>query len=219
MRKNPLVNEQYYHVITRSIAKYEVFSDTDDFERIIGLLKYCQYSSLPCKYSKFLLLSPSHQKAIIIDLEKTGEKMVSIIAYCIMPTHIHLILKQLSDGGISKFMNTVLDSYTRYFNIKHNRKGPLWEGRFKSILVENDEQILHLTRYVHLNAVSAGIVSKPQEWEYSSYSEYLGKNGFCQFKDIMDIKPGEYRKFVCDRIAYQRELSKIKYILLDNYSG
>jgi putative transposase len=79
-----------------------------------------------------------------------------------MPTHIHLVLRQLKDGGISKFMSNILNSYSRYFNIKHNRKGPLWEGRFRKVLVGSDEQLLHLTRYVHLNPVTACLVDKPK---------------------------------------------------------
>ena len=70
-------------------------------------------------------------------------------------------------------MRRLLNSYTRYFNEKIKRKGPLWEGRFKKVLVNSDEQLLHLTRYVHLNPVSAGIVEKPEDWPCSSYREYI----------------------------------------------
>ena len=219
MRKNPLVNDQYYHIVTRSIAKFKFFNNDEDYFRIIELLNFYRFAELPCKYSKFTLLSPPHQKAIFADLDKSGEQIVAIVAYCIMPTHIHLILKQLVNNGISKYMRTLLDSYSKYFNIKHDRKGPLYECRFKNVLIESDEQMLHVSRYVHLNAVTAGLVKKPQDWKFSSYQEYIGKkSGFCQFDDVMDIKPKEYRKFVCDHIAYQKELSRIKHLLIDNYT-
>ena len=136
-----------------------------------------------------------------------------------MPTHFHLIVKQLIDKGISNFMNNLQNSYSRYFNTKHKRKGPLWEGRFKSVLVKTDEQLIHLSRYLHLNPVTAHIVKKPEQWTMSSYREYLLtedlNNKICKFEDILDIKRDTYRKFVEDRISYQRELAEIKNLLLE----
>jgi len=139
-----------------------------------------------------------------------------------MPTHIHLVLKQVVDNGISKFMAKVLNSYSRYFNCRHHRKGHLFEGKFKNVLVKDDEQMLHLTRYFHLNPTTAGLVKKPEDWFHSSYSEYIGKNkedSICDFKEIISIKPAQYRKFVHDRIDYQKKLSLIKHLLIDDYSG
>ncbi|OGW71290.1 MAG: hypothetical protein A2047_04340 [Omnitrophica bacterium GWA2_41_15] len=145
--------------------------------------------------------------------------MIQIICYCFMPTHIHLVLKQLKDNGISDFMMHILNSHTRYFNIKHNRKGPLWESKFKKVLVDSDEQLLHLTRYIHLNPVTACIVNKPEEWRYSSYNEYVSDgtvtDGICEYKNILDINSFSYKKFVENRISYQRELAKIKGLMLD----
>jgi len=136
-----------------------------------------------------------------------------------MPTHFHLILKQLKKGGISTFIGNVLNSYSRYFNTKHKRGGPLWEGKFKNVSVETDEQLLHLTRYIHLNPTSAGLVKKPEEWPYSSYLEYLGKikkiNRICSYEDLIDISPLSYKNFVESRILYQRELAKIKHLILE----
>ena len=87
------------------------------------------------------------------------------------------------------------------------------------ILVKNDEQLLHLTRYLHLNPVTAKIVDRPEEWEFSSFNEYLekesGVQSICEFKDLLDINPSQYRKFVNDQISYQRELAKIKKLLID----
>ena len=218
IRKTPLVDGQYYHIYTRSIAKFKVFNNESDYQRIIDLLSYCRFDETPCKFSKFLLLCPNHQKTILKNLGMQGRQLVSIVAYCIMPTHIHLILKQNQKDGISKFMNKILDSYSKYFNLAHHRRGPLWEDRFQNILVETDEQILHLTRYIHLNPASAGLVKKPNDWAFSSFAEYLGESGFCEFKNIIDVNPKNYQKFVDDQVAIQKELSKIKKLLIGNYS-
>jgi putative transposase len=136
-----------------------------------------------------------------------------------MPTHLHLVLQQLKKDGISKLMNLVLNSYSSYFNKKHNRKGPLWESRFKVVAVQADEQLLHLTRYIHLNPVTALLVNSPEEWKYSSYGEYLSltekDQRICDFNGCLEINPLEYQRFVCNRIAYQRELAKVKSLLID----
>ena len=221
MRKDPLVNESYYHVINRSIAQYKIFNDNADYLRTIEIFDLYRFSDFRLKYSYFSHLSPSDQKRIVKQIKQSGKMLIEIIAYCLMPTHIHLLLKQNEDGGISKFMSKILNSYTRYFNTKHQRLGPLWEGRFKNVLVQTDEQLLHLTRYIHLNPVSVGLVKKPEDWVFSSYHEYIKKNvnKICQFEEIINLDYKAYKKFVHDRIAYQKELSKIKRFLIESYTG
>lgn len=222
IRKDPLVNEQYYHIINRSIAQYIIFNDAQDYLRIIELIDLCRFTEFTYKYSDFLELTDQFRTQFVDRLKTKSPKLVDIIAYCIMPTHIHLILKQNEEGGISKYMAKVLNSYTRYFNSRHHRKGPLWEGRFKNILIENDEQMLHLTRYIHLNPTSAGLVKKLEDWEFSSYHEYVNNsknNTICDYKTIINTNPKQYKKFVHDRIDYQKKLSQIKKLLLDNYDG
>jgi putative transposase len=146
-----------------------------------------------------------------------SEKIVKILAYCLMPTHIHLALQQMTDGGISNFIYRLLKGYSQYFNLKHARKGPLWEGRFVNILVKTDGQLLHLTRYIHLNPVTALLVDKPEEWKFSSYREYVsllkeGERKICDFSHQLTINAEGYKKFVLDRIDYQRKLALIKHL-------
>ena len=210
MRKDKLVNDHFYHVFTRSIAQYRIFKNKKEMSRFIEALKHYQLTDRDYKFSRFFKLQ-----------DKSGidpsQKHVDIIAYCVMPTHIHLLLKQVSDNGISVFMSNVLNSYTRYFNTKHDRKGPLWEGRFKSVLVDNNEYLLHLTRYIHLNPTTALLANKPQEWKESSYNEYLNatKERITITEGLFDLDPGRYKTFVEDHIGYQRELGKIKSLLFE----
>jgi len=221
-RKYPLITSQTYHIFSRSIANFKIFNITQDFQRMIKLFYYFQIKNPPTKFSYFI----RYKEAKSLDffdlfdsLTKDHPKLIQIIAYCLMPTHIHLILKQLQNNGISIFLNNTLNSYTRYFNTCHKRKGPLWEQRFKNILVENDEQLLHLTRYIHLNPVTAMLVNNPEEWQFSSFSEYLGINkqkSLCLFDDLLKISPQEYKKFVNERIDYQKWLKKIKDLCLES---
>lgn len=217
IRKNFLANGQYYHVFVRSIAGYVVFNDDDEYNRMQELINIYKFVDFHIKYSRFKLLNTKSQLQMLKDLESSSEKYVKIASYCIMPTHIHLLLKQESDNGISIYMKKVLQSYSSTFNKIHKRSGPLWASRFKNVLVENDEQLLHLTRYIHLNPTSAGLVESPEDWGYSTCRAYILRDGIDP--EIIDMHPEQYKDFVDDRKDYQRQLSRIKSLLIDNYTG
>lgn len=220
VRKDALVVGKTYHVFSKSIAGFRIFSGDAEFCRIVEAMRFFQREVAILRFFKFLKL----RKAGKVDSEEMvrwskHEHLVRIYAHCIMPTHIHLVLKQLKDNGISIFMAHILNSYTRYINTKLRRKGPLWESRFKNVLVESDEQLLHLTRYLHINPTTAGLVEKPEEWPASSYREYLSEvpvsEKICEFECVLDIDPVSYRQFVEDRISCQRDLAMIKKLTLE----
>ena len=214
INKCPLVEGETYHVFSKSIAGFEIFGNNSEYERMRNVLRYYMLEKAPLKFSAFVKIK-NKEKFFQKHLSTKGN-IIDIIAYCFMPTHIHLVLKQVAAKGISIFMNNILNSYTRYFNIKTKRKGPLWESRFQRVLVETDEQLLHLTRYVHLNPVTAYLVDKPQDWQFSSHREFLGKTEekVCNFSQVLEIKPANYKKFVNSQINYQRELAENKYLFL-----
>lgn len=215
IRKETLVTGEVYHIFNKSIAGFKIFNNQSDFSRIVGVIRYYQKEKPAISFSNFI---KAKQKSSLKSLSK--ETDVEIIAYCVMPTHLHLVLKQLKDNGITLFISNVLNSYARYFNIKCKRKGPLWQGRFKNVLVENEEQLLHLTRYIHLNPVTEYLVNKPEEWAVSSYREYLAEcnteNSLCNYSNILQIDRLFYRRFVEDHISYQRELAKIKNLIIED---
>jgi putative transposase len=206
----PSVTGEIYHVFTRSIAQFTVFRKHEDYRRAIDLLAYYLLADLPVSFSKYI---PTQEANL------AHKKRVQVIAYCVMPTHIHLVVKQLAEDGIRFYMNTVLNSYTQYFNKKYNRKGPLWESRFRRVLVNSDEQLIHLTRYVHLNPVTAALIDRPEAWEYSSYWEYLHGNTeqprISDWTGLLDIRPEYYQKFVNDGMDYYRKKSLISEIILE----
>lgn len=217
-RKVPLIENRIYHIVSRSIAGYKVFRNKRDYERMKELFVYYRVKNTPMRYSFYLEIKRTN-KNILRKLSVKEESLVEIIAYCLMPTHIHLVLHQICEDGISIYMRRILNSYTRYFNTKMKRKGPLWESRFKSIEVQTDEQLYHLTRYVHLNPVTARIVEKPEEWEFSSYKEFTDnmeeENRICEFSQFLTIEPHGYKDFVLSRIDYQRELAEIESVFLE----
>lgn len=211
IREVSLVTSEIYHICNKSIAGFRIFNNDMDYERMMESMHFYIAETVPCKFSAYKTLKD-------IEIDKSKRK-VDILAYCLMPTHIHLILKQNRNNGIEKFVSLISQSYSQYFNARHARKGPLWEGRFKNVLFENDEQLLHTTRYIHLNPATARLTDDPGNWVYSSYNEYMkmvppGKR-LCNFHDLLKIEPKSYRKFVLDQIDYQRQLALIKKITLD----
>jgi len=217
IRKDILTTGNYYHIFVRSIAGYVVFNNDSEYSRLIDLLELCRFPKFNINYFRYERMKFSSQ----IEIRKSinGEALIETVAFCIMPTHIHLLLKQNADGGISEYMKRMLISYTKSFNNMHKRTGPLWASRFKNVLIEDDEQLLHLTRYIHLNPTSAGLAKKPEEWKYSSYNGYISKNNSTLDRKLFNISPRKYRSFVEDRKSYQRQLSIIKALLIEDYTG
>ncbi|HAH19430.1 MAG: hypothetical protein A2Y00_09910 [Omnitrophica WOR_2 bacterium GWF2_43_52] len=220
-RKEPLAIGEFYHVFNKSIAGFKIFNNESEYLRIIVAIRYYQCEGHSLRLSDFLRTKDANKHTIdeyLSDcLKNKQDKLVDIVSYCIMPTHTHFILKQLKDNGISLFMNNIFNSYTKYFNIKHKRKGPLWEGRFKNVLIKTDEQLLHLTRYIHLNPVTAYLTDIPESWIYSSYKEYILEvtNRICRYENVINIAVDQYKKFVNDMIGYQRDLAAIKQQILE----
>ena len=217
--KDVLAVGEVYHILNKSIAGFKIFNRDSEFTRMKDLFAYYTVKKPFLRFSYFSRLKYKERTALKNSFRSNlnKEKIVDIVAYCIMPTHVHLIIKQLKRNGISVFMSNVLNSYARYFNTKHKRKGPLWEGRFKRILIDTDEQLLHLTRYIHLNPVTAYLIDKPEEWPFSSYKEYILEENkkVCRYNEILDIKPVRYKRFVENNIDYQRKLAKIKHLILE----
>ena len=215
-RKQDLVTGEYYYVFNKSIAGYRLFHEADHFLRMKQMMKYYQLGPWTWPFCHFMRLPEVQIEGFWNCFEAyrgIKEKQVDIVSYCIMPTHVHFILRQLKANGIATFMGNVLNSYSRYFNIRYHRSGPLWQSRYKSVLVRSDDQLLHLSRYIHLNPVTAFLVSDPQDWPASSYEEYL-RNAFVEeefisrpFFDKID-GPSDYKRFVEEEIPYQRELAK-----------
>src|SRR5438132_12702278 len=104
-----------------------------------------------------------------------------------MPNHFHFILKQRKENGISIFISLLINSYTKYFNTKYTRVGALLQGAFKSVIVESDEQLIHLSRYVHLNPRVSGLTKNLESYPWSSYKEYLSVPELCESKIILDL--------------------------------
>lgn len=219
-RQTPLVSGGYYHIFNRGVAKQTTFVNQPDYERAMLTLEYYRFTNPPIKLSKFKDLSTEDKSRIELELRHKNDRLVDILSFVIMPNHFHFLLKQNINGGISKYVSQFTNSYTRYFNTKNNRVGPMFQGVFKSIQVESSEQLMHLSRYIHLNPYVSSLVSKVglAAYPWSSLPVYLGKP--CDFIDFLDVTSQflgsqKYRDFVFNHSDYARELETVKHLTID----
>jgi putative transposase len=209
----PFINNEIYHVFNRGSDKRNVFLQPRDYSRFTKTFYYYQFIGPKPKFSTL-------NKKKLDDLNPDpNSKLVEIYSYCLMPNHFHFLVKQLKTNGISIFMSQLLNSYTKYFNTKRKRIGPLFQGAFKSTSIQTDEQLIHLSRYIHLNPAVSGIVNNPKDYVWSSYKEYLHRsNGFCSTDLILNLFPSrkEYCKFTEEQIEYGITLEIIKRQIIDD---
>lgn len=172
---------EYYHIYNRGVEKRKIFSNHSDYERFVALL-YIMNQPNNFVFRDFLR---TKNLADIFD-ESQDSPIVSIVAYCLMPNHFHLILQEHEEGGITKFMSKVLTSYSMYFNLKYERSGSLFMHPFRSKHIDNESYYLYIHSYIHLNPISliqsdwkeVGIKNykKAQEfldsYQYSSYLDF-----------------------------------------------
>ena len=124
---------------------------------------------------------------------------VDIIAYCLMPNHYHLLV-YLKTDYFSKLMQSFTLSYAKAINKRYKKVGSLFQGRFQAIHVDKDEYLLNLTRYIHLNPVEANLVEKAEDWEFSSYREYvdLRQGTLPTLDELGSFSGSAYRYFLED---------------------
>lgn len=174
------IENGYYHIYNRGIDKRDIFLDDGDYKVFLGFLK------------RYLISPPDKKRGVESDnkLNEVGPQnlahklgyrtdlyeKINLISYCLMPNHFHLMVKQTTKEAMTDFMRALSNSYVKYFNKKYNRTGPLFSGKYKAVLIEEESYLLHLTRYIHLNPTDLGLArSDLVKYPYSSYVSYLGK--------------------------------------------
>lgn len=222
MRWPILANGEIYHVVNRGLEKRPTFDRQAEYERAVMAFSFYQHLRLPMRLSHFLNLPIEERKSQWQYIEQKNPRRVEILAYCLMPNHFHLLLRQKTDNAISRFLADVTNSYTRYFNTRHNgRKGPIFEGSFRSVRIESEEQLLHVSRYIHINPVVSYLVAYKNlaMYPWSSFSEYIdpGKRGMCQTKAVLGLfsSAEAYAQFCFDQIDYGKKLEQIKHLTLE----
>jgi putative transposase len=158
-----------HHIIERGNNRERVFRGSRDYE---------EYLSFLLKYS--------------------GEKEATVLAYCLMPNHVHLLVRPSDEEGLAKMMQAVTLCYSKYFNGENGRTGRLWECRYYSTVIDGDSYLWTVSRYIENNPVRAGMVKRPEDYPYSSARAHiLGRENPLLREPLFD-KSGlnEYRKFI-----------------------
>ena len=213
------LENSYYHLYNRGVEKRKIFQGEQDYA---VFLSYLKNYLLPKdeKNLRQLLSVPNisyREKDNLLQLLHLNNfaDQVTLIAYCLMPNHFHLLLKQNSKIAIDRFMRSLCTRYTMFFNKKYKRVGPLCQSVYKAVPVESDEQLLYLTSYIHRNPLSEtdNLFSQP-----SSLAEYLGQ------RNTSWLHPEEILKFFSKsnpNISYDtfvrqsEDLSSVSKLLLD----
>lgn len=217
-RKCVFANDEIYHIFNRGVEKRPTFMDKRELDRGIKTLDFYRFANLPLKLSRFLVLPESEKVKLVQDMYRKYEKLVKIVSYCLMPNHFHFLAKQIKKNGISTFAANFANSYTKYFNTKHERVGPLFQGLFKAVRVESDEQLIHVSRYIHLNPASSFLINPEQleSYQWSSYPEYLdiSQNKIADKEIVLDMFSSKeaYRQFVMGQADYARQLEHTKHL-------
>jgi putative transposase len=154
-----------FHVYACGINKMEIFRGDEDFIFFIHLLK---------KY----LTKDFKERRIVKGLDvlcpvNSVFNEVELYAYCLLPKHLHLILKNLADNGISALARRVLTNYSIYFNEKYDRDGSIIQGVFRAVPILTEEKLVYVGKYIHANPVKSGVAKKVKDYKYSSYANYL----------------------------------------------
>lgn len=180
MRKIKIVPGEYYHIYNRGNNKQPIFRDEKDWARLLFLIIYFQSPLIFRNIGRHVAHFVQHS-VFNISNETTEEiiknRSVELINFTLMPNHFHLIIRGLKENGISQYMQRVLNAYTKYFNTKHKTSGHLFQGPFQVVYVENDNQLLYLSAYIHRNPREIKEwVDKEHLFPYSSYQDCVNKN-------------------------------------------
>lgn len=208
MRKDELVLDNIYHIYNRGVEKRLLFLDNGDYSRFIqGLAIFNDVEpALNFKYK-------------IDKVENSTEKkkpLVDILSFCLMPNHFHLLIKQKEDAGITRFMRKLCVGYANYFNLKYQRVGSLFQGKFKSVLIDSESQFVHIPYYIHSNPLglifpdwkNQGIKESKKaldflgSYKWSSYRDYIGK---CNFPFI--VRKDLLNEYFGSELEYEKEFS------------
>jgi putative transposase len=193
------VAESYYHVYARGVAKQPIFLDEDD------------YSYFRMLFARHLSLTATKSRANVAYPQFRND--IELVAYCQMLNHFHLLVYQNGQGALPSFMRSVMTAYSKYFNAKYKRTGPVFESRYKAARVDSNEYLLHISRYIHMNP------RHYRNYKHSSYKDYASglQSEWLQPERILSLftSPRKYEEFCADYTDRREVLAKVKHELAD----
>lgn len=233
-RKEEFINGEVYHVILRGLDDNLIFKDINDYYR--GVFSIYEFNnSIPVEIW-LRRQQRKREKALGDQIPQLTQRdlLVDILAFCFMPNHFHLLLKQVNDNGVTKFMRKVGTGYAGYFNRKYQRKGYVFQNRFLSVYIKDDNQLKIVFNYIHANPASLiepnfkeigiknpkEVINFIEKYKWSSYKDYLGIKNFPSIteREFMERIIGgeqECKAMFENWIMYKKELSRFNNIFLE----
>lgn len=198
-----LRENSYYHVYNRGVEGRNIFLDRQDYETFLYYLYV--YIAAPAEIQERYPELPLRLK----DKNLSGD--IYLVAYCLMPNHFHLLLKQKSANAMPKLVKQVINGYTTYFNKKYKRTGTIFQGRYKSARIASEYLLVQMTRFVHLNPSIAKLCVNLRDYLWSSYVDHRLTSGIInRFGNVED-----WEKFHLDKNSYELNFNKIKNLTID----
>ena len=207
------IENGFYHIYNRGVEKRRIFLDEQDYK---VFLSYLKLYLLPKEESANEIINHDlkidNKEKIISELYKLNNfyNKIELISYVLMPNHFHLELKQKNKKEIESFMRSLITKYSKYFNKKYERVGPLFQGRYKAVLINNTEYLLYLSRYIHLNPTELLVKGQSLiEYPWSSYPAYLEKLNISWLK-INYICNSFLENKIFSAALYKKYVEKVK---------
>lgn len=204
IRKLQFVTNNYYHLFNSGLDDRVTFPSPAHYLNFIEALWYYQFIKPPYKLNLYQKLKPNAKAEAANNLKSHYQRHVNIVAYLLMPNHYHLVIQPLPLGNPSRYLANTQISYTRYHNQSVGRTGPLFGRQFRAVEITNPNDLIPLSRYLHLKPLTHNIVrslSDIEAYSYSSYSEYtFTKPDFMRFCHTQPVtnhfpNPNDYRAY------------------------
>lgn len=193
----------YYHVYNQGLGSREIFIDNEDYQKFLYYLE--AYTLTPAKVLERFPDLPVRLK------DKNLSDEIQLIAYCLMPDHFHLLVKQKLARSLPKLLKQITNAYTTYFNAKYHRYGAVMKGRYRAVLIESEFIVIQMVRFVHLNPQVAGLCPDPRSYAWSSINNHDKSNELLNHFGSVE----EWEKFHLDRIGYESGKEKLRNFKID----
>jgi len=236
-KRPQLANGEIYHIVIRTMEGLKLFRNEKDYLRMIhDLFVFNNRVSTSSSYRNTINKSGLDPDLLPRKNQIRRRLLVEILAFCLMPNHVHLLVRQLQDNGISKFMQKIGAGYGGYYNKKYKRNGHLFQGKYRIVHIKNDKQLITIFVYIHTNPTAIlvpywkergikgrdlkKIIKFLENYRWSSYSNYLGNKIFPSVtsrefltETVGGIKGA--RRFVNDWLQFKKEIADLDKIALE----